>query len=87
MSESGCAASGVAHHVERVAVAPLVRIEPRHDLERADFGFVAAPNGRQRLEFRKHVVAPEVAERVAKRRLVQPALRRRRMVPESAAVR
>ena len=39
-----------AHDVERVAVAAFLGIEMRQQLQRLDFGVVAAPDRRQRLE-------------------------------------
>jgi hypothetical protein len=42
---------------------PVFGVEPRHDLERADFGFVAAPRRGERFQLRKHVLALEIAER------------------------
>ena len=42
---------GAAHDVECVAVAAFFGIEPRQDLQRLDFGFVAAPDRGQGFEF------------------------------------
>ncbi len=41
---------GHAHDVEGVAVAPLLRIEMRQQLEPLDLGLVAAPDGGERLQ-------------------------------------
>ena len=71
---------GAAHDVERIAVAAFLGIEPGHDLQRPDLGFVAPPDRRERLQLGDDVLTFEIAERIAQSRLTQPTLRRRRAV-------
>ena len=70
-----------AHDIERVAVAALFGVNPRQHLQRLDLGVVAAPDGGQRFQFARDLVALEIAERVAQQRLVQPPLCRGRAIP------
>src|ERR1035441_7623538 len=72
---------GRPHDVERIAVAPVFGIEPCQDFQRPDLGVVAAPNGGERFQLGNDILALEIAERVAQRRLAQPSLRRSRTVP------
>ena len=70
-----------AHDVERVAVATILGVEPRQELQRLDLGLVAAPDRGQRLEIGDGVGALEVAAPVLQTDLAQPPLRGRGPVP------
>jgi hypothetical protein len=67
--------------VERIAVAALLGVEPRHDLQRPDLGFVPPPDRGERLQLGNDVLTFEIAEDITQSRLAQPALRRCRAVP------
>jgi len=69
--------------VERVAVLVGVGVKPRERLQRLDLGLVAAPGGGENLEFADEVRLLGFTERIAKRDLAKPALRRRRPVVRS----
>ena len=69
-----------AHDVERVAVMVVLGVKPRQGLQRLDLGLVAAPGGGENLQFADEVGLLGFAERIAKRDLAKPALRRRRPV-------
>ena len=65
-----------AHHVEGVAIAAVLGVEMRQQLEAFGLGLVAAPDGGERLELVDHVLARHVAGGKAQHDLAQAALRR-----------
>ena len=63
------------HDVEGVAIAVVLGVKMREQLEPFRFGLVAAPDRGERLERDDHVLARHVADGVAQQDLAQAALR------------
>ena len=64
-----------AHDVEGVAIAAVLGVKMRQQLEALDLGLVAAPHRGERLEFVDDVLARHVADRECQHDLAQAALR------------